>query len=206
MYLVTSPSWLRKLVGKDLLWQKPADDGKKIYLTFDDGPHPTITPAVLKILEAYNAKASFFCIGDNVMKYPDAYQQLIAANHTIGNHTFNHLNGWKTNNEVYLDNIKKAAKCINSKLFRPPYGRIKKSQQQLIKEQLGFTIVMWNILSGDFDLNITADKCANHVIKNIKPGSIIVFHDSEKAWPRVEKALPMVMEYLFNAGYSFEQL
>lgn len=206
MYLIKSPIWLRRIAGKDLLWQMPADESKKIYLSFDDGPHPAITPTVLQILKTFNAKASFFCIGDNVVKYPQVYEQLLAEGHTVGNHTFNHLNGWKTKNEIYIDNINKAKKYIKSSLFRPPYGRITKQQQQLIKKELGLAIVMWDVLSGDFDAKISAEVCANNVIKHTEPGSIIVFHDSEKAWPRLEKALPTVMTFLSEAGYQFSKL
>src|ERR1700710_2450857 len=151
MYLVKSPRLLKKLYP-ELIWDvKP---GKPcIYLTFDDGPIPIVTPFVLNILKQYHAKATFFCIGDNVSKHPDVFEQVKNAGHAIGNHTFNHLKGWKTDDKTYLDNFLKADKLMGTNLFRPPYGRIKKSQINLLKQaKPNVNIIMWDMLSGDFDI------------------------------------------------------
>jgi peptidoglycan/xylan/chitin deacetylase (PgdA/CDA1 family) len=180
---------------------------KKIYLTFDDGPHPTITMNVLDLLKAYNAKATFFCIGNNVLKYPEVYKRVIDEGHTVGNHTFNHLNGWKTADELYLNDINKAKGYIDSNLFRPPYGRISRFQiQQLLKPKYQIKMVMWTVLSGDFDRDISAEKCLNNVLLSTKEGSIVVFHDSEKAAEKMLYALPKVLEQFSKKGFSFEKI
>jgi len=146
MYLVKTP-WFIKQLYSSLLWNKRAD-GKRIFLTFDDGPIPIVTPFVLNILQKHKAKATFFCIGDNVRKHPEVFEQVKAEGHSIGNHTFNHLKGWKTENQVYLDNYLKADELIPSNLFRPPYGRIKRSQIKLLREHRPeLQIVMWDVLA-----------------------------------------------------------
>lgn len=184
----------------------PADDNA-LYLTFDDGPHPAITPAVLKHLQQYNAKATFFCIGNNVINNPDVYQSIIDAGHTIANHTYNHLNGWKTKDKEYITNVQQAAKHIQSNLFRPPYGRITKFQARVLQSGGNpYKIVMWSLLSGDFDIQLTPQKCLDNVIKNARPGNIIVFHDSEKAYPRMGFALPKVLEHFSKKGYEWRAL
>lgn len=178
-------------------------DKDSVYLTFDDGPHPKATPYALEQLEQYNAKATFFCIGNNVQKHPDIYRDILNRGHTIGNHTQNHLNGWKTDKEKYLSDISEAEQHIDSRLFRPPYGRIKRGQiNALTKTVKPWKICMWDILSGDFDKNISPEQCAENVISNITPGSIIVFHDSEKAWDRMSYALPLVLEYIASKKWS----
>ena len=191
MYLATTPWWLRFMYGKTLIWSMTTAT-KEVFLTFDDGPHPTITPFVLDCLKQYNAKATFFCIGKNVQQYPEVYRQILDEGHSVGNHTYNHLNGWKTNDKDYFEDIQQAANIINSKLFRPPYGRITKFQQQQL--QSAFKIVMWDVLSGDFDVNLSKENCLQNVIKHAKQGSVIVFHDSEKAYQRLEYALPLVLQ------------
>jgi peptidoglycan-N-acetylglucosamine deacetylase len=211
-YLVTAPWWMR-LLFQGCIWDiKTAE--KAIYLTFDDGPHPVITPFVLKQLELYNAKATFFCIGDNVRRYPETYQQIIAAGHTVGNHTMHHLNGWKTADETYLADIAAAGTFIKSALFRPPYGRIKKSQLKafVTKKSEGNTgtgerrVIMWSVLAGDWDVTITPQQCFNRVKKAVYPGSIIVFHDSEKADERMRYALPRLLEHYKQLGYAFKAI
>ena len=209
-YTVTVPWFLKKLYPS-LTWEKPTDQ-KILYLTFDDGPHPTATPFVLDELAKYNAKATFFCIGKNVVEQMDIYKRIIDEGHQVGNHTFNHLNGWKTSNEKYFNNIFEAAKYIDSNLFRPPYGRINKFQIKLLQQEknernnASFKIIMWSVLSGDFDLKLSPEKCLQHVILNSKPGSIIVFHDSTKAWDRMNYALPKVLEHFSKQGFSFHSL
>ncbi len=176
---------------------------KKIYLTFDDGPHPTATPFVLDELKKYNAKATFFCIGKNVETHPQLYKRILNEGHRTGNHTQNHLNGWKVSDENYFDDIKDAAKIIDSNLFRPPYGRISQFQiAALIKQNI--KIIMWDVLSGDFDEKISAETCTSNVIKHAANGSIIVFHDSEKALEKMKVSLRETLNYFSRFGYSFE--
>lgn len=206
MYLTTSP-WFLRVFYPQFVWGIPTKE-KNIYLTFDDGPHETATPFVLNELKKHNAKATFFCIGKNVAEYPDIFYQIISDGHSVGNHTFNHLNGWKTGDDVYVENILKADKLFKTNLFRPPYGRMKKSQYQRLKAQGSRlkTVVMWSVLSGDFDIHLSPEKCLSNVIYSAKSGSIIVFHDSTKAFERMSYALPRVLEYFTSKGYSFKAI
>ena len=176
---------------------------KKIYLTFDDGPHPAATTFVLNELKKYNAKATFFCIGKNVAEQQELYKKILNDGHRVGNHTQNHLNGWKVSDEEYFKNINEAAKHIDSDLFRPPYGRVSQFQiAALIKQKM--KIIMWDVLSGDFDKKINAATCTSNVVKNAINGSIIVFHDSEKAFEKLKVSLPETLNYFSRFGYSFE--
>jgi peptidoglycan-N-acetylglucosamine deacetylase len=186
-------------------WDMPAE-GKKIYLSFDDGPHPVATSFVLDLLKEYEAKGSFFCIGNNVEKYPEIYQRIINDGHTTGNHTQHHRNGWKTPDDEYLADIREAQKYIQSGLFRPPYGRVRFGQLRRIIHELGMKPVMWSLLSGDFDTSITGMKCAENILRNVKPGDIVVFHDSEKAFERLRYALPLVLEGIRARGWVAEKL
>jgi len=202
MYLVKTP-WLLKQLYPNLLWNN-SRTGNRIYLTFDDGPIPIVTPFVLNILKQYDAKATFFCIGDNINKHPDIFEQVKSAGHAIGNHTYNHVKGWKTGDKTYLDNFLKADVSVRSDLFRPPYGRIKRSQIKLLKQaRPDLKIVMWDVLSGDFDINLKPEDCLKNVLKHTGPGSIIVFHDSLKAFERLEYVLPRAMEEWGRRGYEF---
>lgn len=188
-----------------MVWEMPDRDA--VYLTFDDGPNPEVTPFVLSELEKYGARATFFCVGNNVTRYPDIFARTAAAGHTMGNHTYNHLNGWKTCNAHYLKNIAQADKHIGSRLFRPPYGRIKLSQyRKLMRRYPNYTVYMWDILSGDFDTTITGEQCLENVLQAIEPGSIIVFHDSDKARERLKTALPGVLEYCKQKGWAMKAL
>lgn len=221
MYYPVSIPWLVKKLYPSLFWAMPGTE-KNLYLSFDDGPHATATPFVLEQLKQFNAKATFFCIGKNVVELPELYRQILDAGHAVGNHTFNHLNGWKTKDKAYIDNIFEARKYIDSQLFRPPYGRITRFQMKLLQLKdnngvqetaAGFTpatanfkIIMWDILSGDFDITLSPQKCLQNVVLHAKPGSIIVFHDSAKAWDRLQYALPKVLEHFTAAGYSFKAL
>lgn len=204
-YLITTPWWLRKFFP-GCIWDIKTTE-KTIYLSFDDGPHPTITPFVLSELKKYNAKATFFCIGDNVQKFPGIYQQVITDGHAIGNHTMHHINGWKNTDEDYLNDITAAKKYISSPLFRPPYGRIKRSQlRQLPTANYKLSTIMWSVLAGDWVANLTPQKCFEQVKNNVYPGCIIVFHDSEKAYERMHYALPKVLEHFNRLGYRFKQI
>lgn len=205
LYLAKTPWWLR-VFYRQCTWLMPGS-GRNIYLSFDDGPHPEITPFVLDELKKYGARATFFCIGKNVLAFPDVYERIIAEGHAVGNHSFSHLNGWNTKNEDYLEDISKAGIYIKSNLFRPPYGKITRYQQkQLSKPPFGMQTVMWSVLSGDFDISITAQKCLDNVLKNTKSGSIVVFHDSEKAADRMRYALTGTLEHFKNKGFAFEKI
>jgi peptidoglycan/xylan/chitin deacetylase (PgdA/CDA1 family) len=215
-YTVKAPWFLKKLMHPSLIWEKPTEE-KILYITFDDGPHPNATPFVLDQLKQYNAKATFFCIGKNVTEQSGIYRRILDEGHKVGNHTFNHLNGWKTNNKTYIKNIFEAAKYIDSELFRPPYGRITKFQASLLTStkhavrnmndsNFKFKIIMWSILSGDFDPKISPRRCFENVILNTKAGNIIVFHDSTKAWDKMNFALPKVLEHFSKQDYSFKAL
>ncbi|MBC7744601.1 MAG: polysaccharide deacetylase family protein [Flavobacterium sp.] len=199
MYLPYSPFWLQWFYPS-LLWHKSRKE-KSIFLTFDDGPVPVVTPFVLNTLKTFNAKATFFCIGENIKKHPDIFKRITDEGHAVGNHTYNHLKGWETADKIYLDNVSQCAKLTKSNLFRPPYGRIKKSQICHLKSR--YSIIMWDVLSGDFDDKITSEKCLQNVKKFSKNGSIIVFHDSLKAFPRMKDALPKSLDFLISEGYNF---
>jgi len=209
-YLVKAP-WLLKKLYPNSIWHINTHE-KIIYLTFDDGPHPEATPFVLQQLKSFNAKATFFCIGKNVVQYPDDYRKILDDGHKVGNHTFDHLNGWKVSDEEYLQDVIKAAKFIDSNFFRPPYGRSTKFQNSVLenpgpkKQHQKFKIVMWDVLSGDFDTKIPDEACALNVIRNSKKGSIVVFHDSEKAFPRLRGALPKVLQFFYEKGFRFESI
>ncbi|MNK24596.1 Peptidoglycan-N-acetylglucosamine deacetylase [compost metagenome] len=219
MYTVRPPFFL-KWFYPNLIWNKDTKE-KIVYLTFDDGPIPNVTDFVLNTLKTFDVKATFFCIGDNIQKHPQVFERIKSEGHAIGNHTYNHLKGWKTDDKTYIENFWKCQELTNTNLFRPPYGRIKKSQiKDLVKScelrvmgkpqptthNQKLDIVMWDVLSGDFDINLAPEKCYENVIKNTRNGSIIVFHDSLKAWDRLEYALPRTIEFLLNQGYRFEKL
>ncbi len=177
---------------------------KEVFLTFDDGPIPEVTPWVLETLKKYDAKATFFCVGDNVKKHKDVYQMIIDQGHKTGNHTMNHLNGWTNFNKTYFENIEKCNVLIHSNLFRPPYGKIKPSQISHLKSD--YKIIMWDVLTKDYDVSVNGEYCFEKVKKNCKAGSIIVFHDSIKAEKRLRNALPKSLEYLKHEGYSFSTI
>lgn len=203
MYFIKSPYILSKLTGKTVFWEMPKGKNR-IFLTFDDGPIPEITPDVLKILSHYKVKATFFCVGDNIRKYPQILQQIIENGHSIGCHSFNHLNGWKTPKEEYIENVNKCEEYLNTNLFRPPYGKATPAQINLLKEK--YFTVLWSVLSGDFDTKITGEQCLQNVIQNTFDGSIVVFHDSIKAKERLIYALPMFIEHFLAKGFSFESI
>lgn len=199
MYLVRPPFFL-KWYYPGVLWRK-SKTNKTLYLTFDDGPVPEVTPFVLNVLEKYAVKATFFCVGQNIEKHPDIFTRLKSEGHRIGNHTHHHLKGWEHNDEDYLNNIHLCQEHTRSSLFRPPYGRMKRSQLKEIRKE--FEVVMWDVLSGDFDTGLSPEACFGHVKKYTRPGSIIVFHDNPKAFPRLEYALPQTIEYFQKKGFNF---
>ncbi len=205
-YFTKTPFWL-KMLYPSCLWNfKPDGKQKKIFLSFDDGPHNVATPFVLDALKKYNARATFFCIGKNVQAEPSLYKRILMEGHRVGNHTQNHLNGWKTENNIYLENIEKAQELIDSNLFRPPYGRATAFQIRNLIDKLHFKVVMWDVLAGDFDPKVNGKQAAERVIQKSKPGSIIVFHDSAKALQVLQVALPIVLAYFSGEGYSFDTI
>ena len=188
------------------VWEMPAGE-KVVYISFDDGPEPTVTPQVLDILQTYNAKATFFCVGDNVRKHPELYTRILQEGHTVGNHTMHHLNGSNVKDLDYMKDIREAKKFIDSKLFRPPYGRISSFlAKQLDGEAYQLKIIMWSVLSGDFDPDITAEACLHNVTLNGRDGSIVVFHDSKKAAGKMLFALPKVLDFFTKKGFSFKAI
>jgi peptidoglycan/xylan/chitin deacetylase (PgdA/CDA1 family) len=202
MYLSKTPKLLKALYP-NLIWDFHAHKGV-VYLTFDDGPIPEVTPYVLQVLAQYQIKATFFCIGDNVRKHPGVFEEIIKAGHAIGNHTFNHLNGWGTDKNTYQQNTLACEPYFKTNLFRPPYGRIKRSQIKLLQEK--FKIVMYDVLSGDFDQKSSPEKCFQNVLKHSSDGAIIVFHDSLKAYANLKESLPRSIEALLNRGFRFETI
>lgn len=210
---IKTPKVAKKMFP-NYVWDIDATD-KTIYLTFDDGPTPDITSWTLKILKEFNAKATFFCIGNNIEKHPDIFQNILKEGHSIGNHSQNHIKGWKTKTKDYLHDVSVAQKVIESKilnsefrlqnLFRPPYGQIKPKQGKKLIAQ-GYKIIMWDVLSFDWDKNIAQETCLNNVLNKAAKGSIIVFHDSVKASKNMQYALPKVLEYFSKRGYVFRTL
>ena len=207
-YPLKFPDFLQKLFPKIIFKQKTQE--QTVYLTFDDGPVPEITSWVLNLLSQYNAQATFFCIGNNIQKYPDIFKKIIQNKHQVGNHTFTHLNGWKTNNLNYFEEIQKTEAIINSfipsqKIFRPPYGRFKRSQINQLNKS-GYKIFLWTTISGDFNPNLNPAKVIKYITKNTKTGDIIVFHDSQKASKNLKIILPEILNNLHSKGYSFKTL
>ena len=202
MYLIKTPRIIQRIFPR-FTWKIRTTE-KELYLTFDDGPVPELTPWVLEQLNNYNAKATFFCVGDNIKKHPEIFDQIIAEGHRIGNHTFNHLNGWMTDNSPYYQNVKSCADLVRSKLFRPPYGKLRPKQAQYLQKH--YNIIMWDVLSADFDQKVSKEQCYKNVVKNAKPGSIVVFHDNFKASENLKYTLPKVLKHFKNLGYKFKAI
>ncbi|RAR48129.1 polysaccharide deacetylase family protein [Flavobacterium lacus] len=208
LWIKTNP--IIKRIFSNYVWSIPNNE-KKVFLTFDDGPTPEITKWVLEQLKAYDCKATFFCIGNNIEKHPELFNQLITEGHAIGNHTFNHVKGWNTPNKTYIKEVEKceelmkatSIKTLPSKLFRPPYGKIKPLQSIKLRK-LGYKIIMWDVLSADYKKEISREKCLENVLKNVESGSIIVFHDSIKAFANLEYVLPKTLQFLSENGYQCE--
>ncbi len=231
-FVLPKTPWLLKKAFSSYIWNVNEDE-KTLYITLDDGPTPVITEKTLDILSDFDAKATFFCIGENVKKHPKIFQKVIAEGHSIGNHTYNHLKGWETDNEVYIENTLLAEKEIQEargqgsevrgqkegtrnlkpttsyqpslKLFRPPYGRIGPLQGRMLQKQ-GYDIVMWDVVSYDWEPTISPEVCLDHVIDNAQSGSIVVFHDSVKASEKMLYALPKTLAFYKEKGFGFKAI
>lgn len=202
MYLPKTPNFIRNLFP-NYTWKIPVEE-KILFLTFDDGPVPEVTPQVLEILDDFDAKATFFAVGQNVQRNREIFDHILESGHSVGNHTFHHLNGWNEDNIAYFHDVRYAARLTGSTLFRPPYGKLKPAQSQFLQRH--YRIVMWDVLSGDFDRNTSAERCVLNVTQNAEPGSIIVFHDSIKSASKVLYALPKVLAHFKNLGFEFHAL
>lgn len=190
-----------------LLWEMPKTGEKTIYLTFDDGPHPTITPLVLEILKRYNAKATFFCIGNNVRQFPATFELIKKEGHSVGCHTFNHENGWKTKTQDYVGSVSAANELIQSSLFRPPHGKIKRSElKKLQTSNSELQTVAWTVIAYDWDHALSPEDVYQNVIRNAGDGAIVAFHDSLKAYSNMISALPRVLEYYSQKGFVFKNI
>ncbi|MFN0016495.1 MAG: polysaccharide deacetylase family protein [Saprospiraceae bacterium] len=202
MYLVKTPKLVQAL-WRSCLWQVPTRENV-LFLTFDDGPIPEVTPWVLDTLKNYEAKATFFCVGENVARHPDIFHRLTAEGHTVGNHTQNHLNGWDTDTATYLHNVRHCARLVESNLFRPPYGRLRPQQRAFLERH--YKIVFWDVLSGDFDPALSAEQCLKNVVDNAHAGSIVVLHDSLKTVAKLRYTLPGILDHFAALGFRFEAL
>jgi peptidoglycan-N-acetylglucosamine deacetylase len=196
----------------DLIWRMKSEENntKELYLTFDDGPIPEITEWVLTILKEYNTAATFFVIGDNVRKHPTVFREIVNNNHSVGNHTFHHVKGWQTSAENYVNEImlcdnemSHASPSFQSIFFRPPYGRITKAQRSKLKDR---KIIMWDVLTQDYNRNLSEQKCLAGTTKALRPGSIIVMHDSVKAERNLKFVLPRLLDFALNQNYTFKKL
>lgn len=201
-YFYKSKRWMN-LLYPSVLW-KIKTKQKELFITFDDGPDPEITPWVMEVLNQYNAKGTFFCLGKNVEAHPEIYNDLIRLGHLTGNHTYSHENGWEVSNNEYYSSVKKCANVFGSLFFRPPYGKIKSTQLQKLKKE--YTIVLWSVLSGDYDKSTSANYCLDFLLKHCKAGDIIVFHDSQKAKEKLKAILPHFLESMQARGFVFSQL
>lgn len=202
IYLNKIPKFI-KAVFPRVIWNIP-DGGNDVYLTFDDGPTEEVTPWILDELAKHNAKATFFCLGKNVEANPGHYRRILKEGHAVGNHTYSHLNGWQTNSADYIKDVERCGNIITSRLFRPPYGKLKPAQYSLLKDQ--YTITMWDLLSGDFDKKLSGDKCLSKIMRNVQDGSIIVFHDSLKAEKNLRYVLPKMLVQCNDLGFTFRNL
>ena len=203
MLRFVTPPYLYRAFYSDLVWNMDAVE-KTIYLTFDDGPTPNVTEQVLNLLKAHQAKATFFCLGKNVKENPELFQSILNHGHAIGNHTYSHVNGWNASLDTYLEDVDKCSELVQSKLFRPPYGKLKPSQRDHLLNK--FKIIMWSVLSYDFDTGVYPEICWNYVKENTKAGSVIVFHDSLKAKQNLLFALPRLLEHYSKQGYTFKSI
>lgn len=202
MLIEQTPDFIRKLIP-GAVWRLPQKE-KTVYLTFDDGPIPEVTPWVLDLLRKYNIKATFFCVGDNVRKHPEVFKMLVSAGHSVGNHTFNHLQGFKVKSDKYVENVELADTYIRSNLFRPPHGHLRIRQGTRLSKK--FRFVMWDVITRDYNRKLSGEYVLNVVKRYVRNGSIIVFHDSIKAEKNMKYALPRAIEFLLSEGYKFEKI
>lgn len=202
MLIEQTPDFIRKLIP-GAVWRLPQKE-KTVYLTFDDGPIPEVTPWVLDLLRKYNIKATFFCVGDNVRKHPEVFKMLVSAGHSVGNHTFNHLQGFKVKSDKYVENVELADAYIRSNLFRPPHGHLRIRQGTRLSKK--FRFVMWDVITRDYNRKLSGEYVLNVVKRYVRNGSIIVFHDSIKAEKNMKYALPRAIEFLLSEGYKFEKI
>jgi peptidoglycan-N-acetylglucosamine deacetylase len=199
MYYSVHSRYIRQISHKAVFWNIPTDKNE-LFLTFDDGPVPGTTEFILEQLERFNAKATFFCVGDNIRKYPHLFEEIIKQGHSVGNHTFHHINGWKHSLRSYVNNVNMCASLTKSKLFRPPYGRLTPLQRYVLQKK--YFILMWSVLPGDFDPELSGEKCLERVIKHSHgPGSVIVFHDNYKAESKLRYTLPKYLEYCSEQNF-----
>lgn len=202
MLIEQTPDFIRKLIP-GAVWRLPQKE-KTVYLTFDDGPIPEVTPWVLDLLKKYNIKATFFCVGDNVRKHPEVFKMVVSAGHSVGNHTFNHLQGFKVRSGKYVENVELADSYIRSNLFRPPHGHLRIRQGTKLSKK--FRFVMWDVITRDYNMKLSGEYVLNVVKRYARNGSIIVFHDSIKAEENMKYALPKAIEFLLSEGYKFEKI
>lgn len=202
MLIEQTPDFIRKLIP-GAVWRLPQKE-KTVYLTFDDGPIPEVTPWVLDLLRKYNIKATFFCVGDNVRKHPEVFKMLVSAGHSVGNHTFNHLQGFKVKSDKYVENVELADTYIRSNLFRPPHGHLRIRQGTRLSKK--FRFVMWDVITRDYNRKLSGEYVLNVVKRYVRNGSIIVFHDSIKAEKNMKYSLPRAIEFLLSEGYKFEKI
>lgn len=198
---IEQPPWFYRVLFPGAIWRKPGKE-KCVYLTFDDGPIPGITPWVLDVLDKYNIKATFFCVGDNARRYPEVYKMILERGHRVGNHTFNHIQGIKYWSKNYVANVEKAASFIQSDLFRPPHGHMRRPQIYLLRKR--YKIIMWDVVTRDYSPHMSPNGVFNVVKNYTRNGSIIVFHDSVKAEKNICGALPKAIEWLLAEGYTFK--
>jgi peptidoglycan/xylan/chitin deacetylase (PgdA/CDA1 family) len=200
---IKPPLIFRLFRPEHLVWRIPVE-GKTVFLTFDDGPVPEVTPDILRILDEREVRATFFCVGQNVVRYPELFRELISQGHTAGNHTYHHLNGWKTPPAAYVEDVERCRQVVDSRLFRPPHGRFTPSQYMLLRKK--YLLVMWSVLTYDFSLQISPEKCLDIAIRHTRPGSIIVFHDSVKSKENVLYTLPRFLDHFLGQGFGFGKL
>lgn len=203
MFIEQPPEFVRHLLYKESVWRINSSE-KKVYLTFDDGPIPEANPWILETLRKYNIKATFFCVGDNVRKHPELFANILSEGHSVGNHTFNHLQAFKVSSQHYFKNIYEADKLINSNLFRPPHGQLRKIHALILRRTR--RIIMWDVVTRDYSKKLTAQDVFDNVKKYARNGSVIVFHDSLKSIDKLKTALPQSIEWLKSQGYSFEKI
>lgn len=202
---IEQPPLLYRLLYPRTIWRIRNEGEKTVYLTFDDGPIPEITPWVLDTLDTYGVKATFFCVGDNVRKYPEVYAEVIRRGHHVGNHSFNHMQGWKHKTATFVENAQKASEYIQSNLFRPPHGHMRLPQTGALM-LAGYQVVMWDVVTRDYSKRLTPQRVLENVKRYTRDGSVIVFHDSLKAEKNMKYALPKAIEWLLEEGYSFKML